>query len=808
MDSKTLRENVNRYLTNFLAKNEATATPYDRYLALAYAVRSELMEKWIETQKRYHEHNVRRIYYLSTEYILGKNLLQNMLSLGIESEMAHAVKSLDYSIEELYAEEDDYMLGNGSEGRISVCFLEALASQGYPAMAYGIRYDYGQFNQEIRNGVQIERPNDWMRRGNPWEILRLEYTCTVKFGGKCCFLNSSEPLGPYEWKSSEIVHAIPYDIPLVGYRNEMVNTLRLWSARSSEEFLPDYLNHGDYERAFEDKSKYGRITQILFPDEDVRRTTDLRMKQQYFFICASLQDIIRRFKQDGNAIGDLDKKIVVHIGGSCCALAIPELMRLLVDQEGVAWDRAWEMTRAVFSYTSNALFKEDTDMWPVYKVGQILPRHLQIIFDLNQIHLDEVRTRCGPDSDLVRNLSLVEEGEVKRIHFADLAALGSHSVNGVSEEQTECLKNRIFPHFAGYFTDRFSCCVNGVGQRRWLLYCNRPLSQLLIKYIGEQWITKPEQLQNIEKHLNDERFLRAFSAIKLGAKQGLAGALNQAAGFTVDASMLYDVQFGRIHVNKRQLLHVFYLLHCYLAIRKGITSCVPRLHIFGGKASPSDFLAKQIIHLIWAVANQINNDSATKGLLKVVFIPNATLGWAERIAPAVDLSEQLSTAGMEPCGTFGIKFALNGTVTIASRSGVNIELAQRIGEGNIFSFGHDLALLSLLHDYRPTDLLARDERLKEIFSYLENELIPRTPGGHAIHPLLSALRDSDRRFVLLDFDDYVARQKQVDALYADQAAWVRTSLTTLARIGWFTSDRMVQEYARDIWKMAAVCKKN
>jgi len=804
MDSKTLRENFNRYLTNFLAKDEATATSYDRYLALAYAVRSELMEKWIETQKRYHERNVRRLYYLSTEYNIGKNLLQNMLHLGIESGMTQAVKSLGFSIEDLYAEEDDYQLGNVSEERITICLLDALASQGFPAMAYGIRYDYGQFNQDMRNGIQTERPNDWMRRGNPWEILRLEYTCTVKFGGKCRILNPAEPLGPYEWNNSEIVHAIPYDIPLVGYRNGTVNTLRLWSARLSEQFLPDYLNHGDYERAFEDKSKYGRITQLLFPDEDVRRATDLRMKQQYFFICASLQDIIRRFKQDGNAIQDFDKKVAVHISGSCCALAIPEMMRLLVDQEGVPWSKAWEMTRAIFSYTSQALFKEDTEIWPVYKVGQILPRHLQIIFDLNQIHLDEVRIRCGSDSNLVRELSLIEEGEVKRIRFADLAVLGSNSINGVSGEQTENLKNKVFPYLAGYFTDRFSCRVNGIGQRRWLMYCNRPLSQLLTKYIGEQWITKPDQLQGIEKHLHDDRFLQAFSTIKREAKRRLAEALKQTDGFTADESMLFDVQLGKIHVNKRQLLHVLYVLHCYLAIRQGEKPCAPRFHIFGGKASPSDFLAKQIIHLIWAVAERINADEAARGLLKVSFIPNAALSWAERIAPAVDLSEQLSTAGMESCGTFSMKFALNGAVTIASRSGANIEMARRIGEGNIFTFGNDLPALSSLRDYRPADLLARDERLKTIFSYLEDEVIPRTVDGHAIHPLLSALRDSDRHFVLLDFDDYIARQKQVDALYRDPIAWLKTSLTNLARIGWFMSDRIVQEYARDIWKVAAV----
>jgi glycogen phosphorylase len=464
MDSKSLRDTFYRYLTNFLAKDESTATAYDRYLALAYAVRSELMKNWIATQRRYHEQNARRVYYLSTEYILGKNLFQNMLNLGIENEMANAVRSLGFSVDDLYSQEDDFMLGNGSEGRLAACLLEALATQGYPAMAYGIRYDYAQFHQEIRNGLQIERPNDWLQRGNPWEIVRPEYSCTVRFGGECRLSKAEEPLGSYEWKNAEVVHATAYDIPVVGYHNGIVNTLRLWSARASEEFLPDYLNHGDYERACEDKMKYSRITQILFPDEDVRRATDSRMKQQYFFISASLQDIIRRFKQHNYNIYDLDKKVAIHLGGSRCALAVPELLRILVDTEKVPWSKAWEMTRAVFSYTSHAIFREDSEIWPVYKVGQILPRHLQIIFDVNQIHLDEVRKKCGNDSPLVRDLSLVEEGEVKRVRFADMAVLGSFSVNGVSREQTTILTKKVFAPFAIYSPERFTCTVSGIGE--------------------------------------------------------------------------------------------------------------------------------------------------------------------------------------------------------------------------------------------------------------------------------------------------------------------------------------------------------
>jgi starch phosphorylase len=803
MNSNSFRETYYRYLTNFLAKNESTATAHDRYLAFTYALRSELMKNWVETQKRYHERNSRRIYYLSTEYILGKSLFQNMLNLDIENEMTQTVKSLGFSIDELYAQEDDCMLGNGSEGRLAACLLETLATQGYPAVGYGIRYEYGQFQQEIRNGLQIERPNDWLQRGNPWEIVRPEYACTVKLGGECHRINHDKPLGPYEWKNAEIVHAVPYDIPVVGYRNGVVNTLRLWSARASEEFLPDYQNHGDYERACEDKLKYSRITQILFPDEDVRRATDARMKQQYFFVSAAIQDIIRRYKTHNNDMLELDKKMAIHLGGSRCALAIPEMMRILVDQEGVPWEKAWDMTQSIFSYTSHAMFKEDSEIWPVYKVGQILPRHLQVIFDLNQIHLDEVRKRYGGESGYVRELSLIEEGEVKRIRFADMAVLGSRSVNGVSREQTDILMKKVFAPFAAYFPERFSCKLNGVGQRRWLLTINRSLAKLITKHIGEKWITDPERLIEFESKVDDEQVLGILSSVKKAAKINLARILHETMGFSVDESFMFDVQTGKIHNNKRQLLHLLYILHCYLNLKKGQTAVgTRRLHIFAGKAAPSDFLAKQIIHLISATADCINNDPITNGLMRVIFVPNFNMTWAERIVPAVDLAEQLSAATLEPAGTFNMKFAFNGAVTIASLSGANNEIAEKIGKEYIFSFGKSGDELAKLKEYRPSEIMAKDERLKDVFTFLENELIPKTPEGQALYPLLSSLRDSDRQYTLLDFDDYVSKQGLVDMLYAYPLAWMKTSLINIARIGWFSTDRVVHEYARDIWKVS------
>jgi starch phosphorylase len=804
MDSKNLRETYFRYLSSFLAKDDSTATPYDRFLSLAYAVRSELMKNWISTSKRYNEKNHRRIYYLSTEYILGKNLFQNILNLGIENEVLTLARSLGFTMEELYAQEDDCMLGNGSEGRLAACLMEALASQGIPAMAYGIRYDFAQFKQELKHGVQIERPNNWLQKSQPWEIIRPEYSCDVTIGGEIVKIKSDDPRGPYEWNNAEVVTAVPYDVPIVGYRNSTVNTLRMWSSAASDEFMPDYLNHCDYERACEDKSKFSRITRILFPDEDVRRATDSRMKQQYFFVSASIQDIVRRYKRHNNSMAEFDKKVAIHLGGSRCALAIPELMRILVDKENIPWSDAWKITRNVFSYTSHAVSREDSEIWPVYKVGQILPRHLQIIFDMNLLHLDAVREQFGNDTGLVRDLSLVEEGDVKRIRFADIAIIGSSSVNGVSHAQTDLLTNKFFSPFAKFFPTRFNCKVNGVGQRRWLLSINRPLAKLISKYIGDKWIRSPELLTGLERFANDPRMLTEFASVKKDAKQKLTLALKALVEIAIDDSMLFDVQIGKIHTNKRQMLHVLYLLHRYLQLRKVGTSVstTRRVHIFGGKASPSDFLSKQVIHLISAVAEIVNNDPLTKDTLRVVFVPDFNMTWAERLVPAADISEQLSTATLEPSGTFGMKFALNGAVTVASMSGANIEMMEKIGKEYLFTFGKTGQELESFGNYRPFDILNSDERLKTIFSFLENELVPSVPDRHVILPLLSSLRDADRQFVLLDFNDYVASQERIDKLYGDQTAWMKTGLYNISRAGWFSSDRVINEYANDIWKVA------
>ncbi|MDG5814494.1 glycogen/starch/alpha-glucan family phosphorylase [Chitinispirillales bacterium ANBcel5] len=800
MNNKNLRETFYRYLRYFLAKDESTATTYDKYMALAYAVRSELVDRWIETQKRYKERTLKRVYYLSMEYTLGKSLYSNILSLGIMEAMTSAVESLGFSIDELYQKEDDFELGNDGKSRVAACFLEAAATLDIPVMAYGLRYDYGQFQQQIKNGTQVEKPYDWLHRGHPWEIVRPEYSCSIQFAGDCKRANDSTPLGPYNWKGEEVVHAVPYDVPIAGYCNKTVNTLRMWSARASEEFLSDYLNHGDYVRACDEKSQSGRITKVMFPEEGVRRAHELRLKQQYFFVSAALQDIVRRYKSQGGEISDLDKQIVIQVNGSKCALAIPEMMRILVDSERLPWGKAWSITQNIFAYTSNAVSKDNIETWPVYKIGQMLPRIMQIIFDINQLHLEEVGKRTGNNSSTLRELSLIEEGEVKRIRFADLAILGSFSINGVSKSHTDLIKKQIFPHFSRYFPERFNSKTNGVAHRRWLLVDNKDLAELISDTIGNRWIKEPEQLINLERHADNTDVLKKLALVKAKTKENLCTILNETIGVSVNKDMFFDIQSRNIHTGKRQVLHLLHILHRYILIKNGDKTLLPRVHIFSGKASPSDFLAKQIIHLINVIADLVNKDPQLSGKMKIVFIPNFGMSWAERIVPAADLSEQISTATLEASGTFNMKFALNGAITIASRSGSNLEMIEKVGTDNIFPFGRKTEELLAMNDYNPNDIIGADRRLEDIFSLLD-ELLPAVQDGHAIYPLLSSLRDADRQFALLDFDDYVSKQKDIDILFANKNDWYRKCLLNIARVGWFSADRAVKEYAQTIWKI-------
>lgn len=800
MENKDLRQTYYGYLRYFLGKDEKTATSSDKYMALAYAVRSELVDNWIKTQKQYAIHNVRRVYYLSMEYVFGKSLNHNIVNLGIEEPIGKAVLALGFSLPELFSQEDDFELGNSGKGRASACFLDSMATLGIPAMAYGLRYDYAQFQQDITHGIQVERPYDWLHRGHPWEIIRPEYSCAVQFAGKCSQLNADTALSPYSWESTEQVHAIPYDVPIPGYHNNVVNTLRLWSARASEEFLPDYANHGDYVRACEEKSELGRITKVLFPDEDIRRASELRMKQQYFFISSTIQDIIRRYKVQNDNLLEFDKKVVIQLDGSRCALAIPELMRILVDVEKISWDKAWTITNNVFAYTSHAVLKDHLECWPVYKVSQIFPRHMQIMFDINQIHLEKIRTTFSSDPEIVRELSLIEEGEVKRIRLANLAALGSFSVNGISRVQTDILCKKLFPVHTKFFPNKFNNKTTGIAHRRWLLCGNPDLAELISEVIGTGWTLRLEELAGLSVMGSDAAFIAKLQQVRQQSKQRLIRDIGGAFPYAIDECALFDIQIGKVHPFKRQVLHLFYILHTYLQIKAGETVKVPRVHFFAGKASPSDFLAKQIIHLINVVADLVNGDPVVREQIKVVFIANFNTSQAERIVPAADLSEQLSTALFEASGTFNMKFALNGAMTIASRSGSNIEMVEQIGDSAVLMFGKTAQELEQMQAYKPFEFAASDSRLSAIFALLDS-LLPTLSDGTTIYPLISSLRDTDRFFVLIDFDDYIRQQERITTAYENQPAWFEKSLTAIAKSGWFASDRTIKEYAGEIWKI-------
>jgi glycogen phosphorylase len=799
---ESIKDSYHRYLRYFLAKSDSTATRYDKYMALSYAVRSEMVDKWIETQQRYYRDNLRRVYFLSMEYIFGRSLHQNIISLDIEDHVASIASDLGFSLDEIYEQEESFDLGNGGKARLAACLQDAMAASSIPATAYGLRYDYGLFRQEVENGVQVEKPYDWMHKGHPWEIIRPEYSCEISYYGRTAPLNN--PANPFaaEWKETERVVAVPYDFPVPGYHNQTVNTLRLWCARASEEFLPDYANHGDYLRACDDKAKSGTITRVLFPEEDVLRATELRLKQQFFLISASLKDIFRRFKRSNSDLADLREKIVIQMSGSNCAIAVAEMMRLLVDIENVPWKKAWDVASNVFAYTSHAVSREALESWPVYLMTQVLPRHMEIIYEINQNNLDKMREKFGGNNDLIRELSVIQEGEVKRVKLGHLAAIGSYVINGVSVGQTELLKNTVFPEFSSVEPQKFCAKTNGVSHRRWLLSANRPLSDLITSAIGDSWVCNPQELAKFEDKAGDAAIISKMLGIRAAAKKSLARTIRILTGIEVDPAAMFDVQSKKIHQYKRQAMHVLLVLSRYLRLKKGEKLAANRVHIFAGKAAPSDQLAKQIIKLIHVAASIVNEDPDMDGKMKVVFLPDYGVSLAEKIMPATDLSEQIATPGQEASGTGNAKFALNGSLLMASKSGSNIEIIKYVGEESAFVFGRRADELPEYNQYQPYDLIAANQHLSSIFKLLES----RSPASgsqinHSIRPLLSTLMDSDRYFVLLDFDDYCRKQDEADALFNEKTLWTKRGLVNVARCGYFSIDRTIAEYARDIWKV-------
>jgi len=804
-DVESIKKSFLYNLFNFLAKDEYTSTDLDRYHGLAYAIRSRLIDGWTKTQQTYHLKNVKRVYYLSLEFLMGRTLGNSLINLELYHDCKQAIKELGYETDDLRELERDAGLGNGGLGRLAACFLDSMATLKIPAHGYGIRYEYGIFNQKIIDGYQVEKPDEWLINGNPWEIARPEYSMKIKFFGNV--ENVVDPDGKHRaiWHSGEEILAWPYDVPIPGYANNTVNTLRLWAAKASEDIDLDYFNHGSYMLACEDKFKAENISKILYPNDNNYEGKELRLKQQYFFVSASILDIIRRFKVHNKDFKELPNKIAIQLNDTHPSLAIPELLRVLIDEERLDWDTAWDICVRTFGYTNHTVLPEALEKWPVAMIEKLLPRHMQIIYDINFKFLRQVSFRYPGNTDKLKAMSLIgEEGE-KHVKMPNLAIVGSHSVNGVAALHTEILKKQIFRDFYELFPEKFNNKTNGITQRRWLRKANTHLSKLISSKIGEAWTVNLYELKKLEKFAKDKNFQKEWAEVKLYNKKKLAEIIESRNGVKINLNSMFDIQVKRIHEYKRQTLLALYCIAMYNRIKQNPKAdFVPRTVIFGGKAAPGYHAAKLIIKFINSIASVINNDPDVGDKLKVVYLENYNVSLAERIMPACDLSEQISTAGTEASGTGNMKFALNGALTIGTLDGANIEIKEEVGDENIFIFGlkeHEVS--ELRHGYNPRLYLERSKELRDVFHLLDIGFFsPENP--NLFRPLYESLLNVDNYMVLADFENYIECQNRVSSAYVDREKWLEMSILNVARIGKFSSDRTIEEYAKEIWNVPSV----
>ncbi|MBD3296441.1 MAG: glycogen/starch/alpha-glucan family phosphorylase [Candidatus Omnitrophica bacterium] len=796
-----LKEGFLHNRTYSLAKDLYTATDYDNFEAMAMGIRDRLIERWIITQQRYHDMNCKRVYYLSLEFLTGRLLSNNILNLGLEDEAARAMEELGYSIEDLYENEIDPGLGNGGLGRLAACFLDSMATLGVPATGYGIRYDYGIFKQKIVNGYQVELPDEWLRLGNPWEFERPEFTLKIHYGGKTVKRIDRNGNFCVDWVGTRDVLAVPYDVPVPGYKNNVVNNLRLWSAKSTDEFDLDYFNDGDYIKACEDKILTENISRVLYPSDSILKGMELRLKQEYFFTAASIQDIIRRFKVHNSDLRTFPDKAAIQLNDTHPAVGIVELTRILLDEEKLDWDTAWDITTRTFAYTNHTMLPEALEKWPVSLFEKLLPRHLELVYEINMRFLKEVARTYPFDQGKLKRMSLIEEGAAKRIRMSHLSIVGSHSVNGVSKLHTDLLKDSLFREFYEFYPEKFNFKTNGITQRRWLARANKRQSALMKTKIGDKWLTDLSRIKGLEKYADDPSFQEKWAEAKLENKYDLAKYINHTTGMVVDPRSMFDVQIKRIHEYKRQTLFAFYLISRYVRIKNFPNEDhVPRTAIIGGKAAPSYAMAKLTIKLINSIADIINHDPDMKGRLSVIFMENYSVSIAEKIFPASDLSEQISLAGREASGTGNMKFMLNGAVTIGTLDGANVEIAEEVGDDNIFIFGmkaHEVSRLRA-EGYDPKEYLRKNPLLKEVFDLVNNDFFSQFEPG-VFRSLCDSLLWNDEYMVFADFEDYVAKQDLAQKAYTDRPGWTRKSIINAANSGKFSSDRTIREYASEIW---------
>jgi starch phosphorylase len=804
--ARSMKEGILYHLKFSLAHDRGSATKRDWWLATSKAVQERIIDRMIATQAVHHEQDVKRVYYLSLEFLMGRLFSNSLYSAGLYKETEEALKELGLSIDDLRGEEYDMGLGNGGLGRLAACFLDSLATLDYPAIGYGIHYEFGLFRQEFMNGHQVEHPDDWMRYGTPWEIVRPEFSQAVELYGNV--ENVFDDKGNYvpRWVNTKRILGIPYDIPIPGYGTNTVNFLRLWESRPYEKINLEAFNRGGYSEALSEKTKSETVSKVLYPNDKSEAGKELRLIQQYFFVSCSLRDIIRRFHKHPRGWNEFPDKVAIQLNDTHPAMAVLELMRILHDEEKLSWDEAWDIVTKTLAYTNHTLLPEALEKWSVPLFEHVLPRHLQLVYEINRRLMEKVEAAYPGDVDKKREMSLIEEGNGQRVRMANLAVVGSHSVNGVAALHTELLKKHLFHDFDEFYPTKFNNKTNGITPRRWLQAANPRLAELITSKIGSGWIKDLDQLQQLTKWADDPEFQQQFMAIKHANKADLASLIQRECGVTVNPSALFDVQIKRLHEYKRQHLNLLHIVALYRRILQNPDLDVtPRVFLFAAKAAPGYDLAKCIIKAINAVGAKINSDPRVGDKLKVIFLPNYRVSLAQRIIPAADISEQISTAGKEASGTGNMKLALNGALTIGTLDGANVEILEEVGPDNIFICGltvHEVEAL-VARGYNPMDYYLADEELRAVVDWVgSNYFTPDEPG--VLAPLQYTFTHGDPFLCLADFRSYSDAQKRVDEAYRDKARWAKMAILNTARVGKFSSDRTIHEYAREIWKLPAV----
>jgi starch phosphorylase len=784
-----------------LGRFPAVATPNDRYLAVALAVRDRLLERWLATASTYAREGSRTVCYLSAEFLLGPHLANNLLNLGVEKEVRQALAEMNCDLDAVIAQEEEPGLGNGGLGRLAACYLDSLATLEIPAIGYGIRYEYGIFDQSIRDGWQVESTDNWLRLGNPWEIARPEIAFPVFLGGRTETLTDAEGRHRVIWLPDRVVKGVAHDTPILGYRVSTANMLRLWSAQASEAFDFEAFNEGEYYRAVEEKTSSENITKVLYPNDETAGGKQLRLEQQFFFVTCALQDMLRIHLQRSPDMDDFDRKYAVQLNDTHPSIAVAELMRLLVDVHGMPWERSWEITTRTLAYTNHTLLPEALEKWPLPLFRSVLPRHLEIVYEINRRFLDEVRVRFPGDEARVQRVSLVDENGPRYVRMANLACVGSHAVNGVARMHSELLRSDLLRDFSEIWPEKFTNVTNGVTPRRFVALVNPGLSALVTSAIGDGWISDLERLAELEPLAEDAGFRAEWRAVKLANKRALAAEIRERARVSVSPESLFDVQVKRIHEYKRQHLNVLHVAALHERLRRDPKlAAAPRTVVFGGKAAPGYRMAKLVIKLVHAVAEVVNADPAVAGRLRVAFLPDYNVTNCRRIFPAAELSEQISTAGKEASGTGNMKFSLNGALTIGTLDGANVEIREDVGAENFFLFGLTVAEVARLRasGYRPRELYERDEELRLVLDRIGSGFY--SPGEAALfRPLVDSLLDVDPFLLLADFRSYVDTQDAVSRAWQDEERWARMSILNVARMGRFSSDRSIRDYCRDIW---------